>query len=44
LTQFDLEPRLGVRRAIQSPDFSKPFFERRAEPARSPPTAAAPER
>jgi DNA-binding winged helix-turn-helix (wHTH) protein len=32
-TQFDPEPRLGVRRAVQSPDFSKPFFERRTEPA-----------
>jgi DNA-binding response OmpR family regulator len=38
LTQFDPEPRLGVRRAVQSPDFSKPFFERRTEPARTAPT------
>ena len=38
LTQFDPEPRLGVRRAVQSPDSGKPFFERRTEPARTAPT------
>jgi DNA-binding winged helix-turn-helix (wHTH) protein len=35
LTQFDPEPRLGVSRAVPSPDCSKPFFERPAEPARA---------
>jgi DNA-binding winged helix-turn-helix (wHTH) protein len=38
LTQFDPEPQLGVRRAVQSPDSGKPFFERRTEPARTAPT------
>jgi DNA-binding winged helix-turn-helix (wHTH) protein len=35
LTQFDPEPRLGVRRAVQSPDSGKPFYERRTESARA---------
>jgi DNA-binding winged helix-turn-helix (wHTH) protein len=38
LTQFDPEPRLGVRCAVQSPDFSESFFERRTEPVRTAPT------
>jgi DNA-binding winged helix-turn-helix (wHTH) protein len=37
LTQFDPELRLGARRAVQSPDTDKPFFERRTEPARTAP-------
>jgi DNA-binding winged helix-turn-helix (wHTH) protein len=35
LTQFDPEPRLGVRRAVQSPDSGKPLFERRTDSARA---------
>jgi DNA-binding winged helix-turn-helix (wHTH) protein len=35
LTQFDPEPRLGVRRAVQSPDSGQPLFERRTESARA---------
>jgi DNA-binding winged helix-turn-helix (wHTH) protein len=37
-TQFDPEPRLGVSRAVQSPNSSEPFFEGRTEPAGAAPT------
>src|SRR5262245_24137980 len=35
LTQFDLDPLLGVRRAVQIPDPGEPFFQRRTESARA---------
>jgi len=38
LTQFDPEPRVSVKRAVQSPDTDKPFFAKRTEPARTAPT------
>src|SRR5262245_21514039 len=33
--QFHPEPRRDVRRAVQSPDTDKPFFEKRTEPPRA---------
>src|SRR6516225_1166378 len=38
LKQFDPEPGLNVRRAVQSPDAARPFFEKRTEPASVPTT------
>ena len=38
LKQFDPEPALNVRRAVQSPDAARPFFEKRTEPAGATPT------
>ena len=38
LEQFDPEPGLNVRRAVQSPDAARPFFEKRTEPASVPTT------
>ena len=38
LAQFHPEPRRDVRRAVQSPDTDKPFFEKRTEPPRAAPT------
>jgi DNA-binding winged helix-turn-helix (wHTH) protein len=38
LTQFDPEPRVGARRAVQSPDSGKPSFERRTKLDRAAPT------
>ena len=35
LAQFHLEPRLDVKRVVQSPHTDKPFFEKRTEPARA---------
>ena len=38
LEQFDPEPGLNVRRAVQSPNAARPFFKKRTEPASVPPT------
>jgi DNA-binding winged helix-turn-helix (wHTH) protein len=38
LTQFDPEPRVGARRAVQSPNSGKPLFERRTKLDRAGPT------
>jgi len=38
LAQFHPEPRLGVTRAVQSPDTVKPFFTNRTERVRAAPT------
>ena len=38
LARFHPEPRLDLRRAVQSPDTDKPFFGKRTEPAGPTPT------